>query len=302
MNEVLRAEGLTKKFGEFVAVDDVWFDVAPGEVFGYLGPNGSGKTTTLRMLLGLMLPTAGRSWLLGRPMPESGEEVRPRVGYMSQRFALYDELTVEENLAFYGRAYGVVDPDRLEKVLEELDLGPVRKTRSGELSIGWRQRLALAGALLHRPALLILDEPTSGVDPVSRRAFWDRIYALAATGVSALVTTHYLDEAEYCHRVGVMIGGRLRAMGTPDALRRATLPAGAWEVIADPLLEALAAAESDPAIARVGLSGDRLRVVPYPGADLDGFRNRLTSKGFYDVQVGRVDPSLEDVFLTLASG
>ncbi|HSR46891.1 MAG TPA: ATP-binding cassette domain-containing protein, partial [Anaerolineales bacterium] len=192
----LRAEGLTRHFGDFVAVDGVSFEVSQGEIFGYVGPNGSGKTTTMRMLLGLMLPTSGQSWLLGQPMPESGESVRPRVGYMSQRFALYDELTAEENLTFYARAYGVRDPARIQSVLADLDLTPVARTRAGELPIGWRQRLALAGALVHQPSLLILDEPTSGVDPVSRRSFWDRIYALALDGVTALVTTHYMDEAE----------------------------------------------------------------------------------------------------------
>ena len=298
---VLRAEGLTKHFGDFVAVDSVTFEVGQGEIFGYLGPNGSGKTTTLRMLLGLMLPTAGRSWLLGQPMPDAGEAARPRVGYMTQRFALYDELTVEENLEFYARAYGVRDPDRLKHVLGELELQDAARTRAGELSIGWRQRLALAGALVHRPLLLILDEPTSGVDPVSRRAFWDRVYALALEGVSALVTTHYLDEAEYCHRVGIMIAGQLRAIGSPDRLRRTTLPAGAWDVRADPLLEALDAVESDPHVLRGGLSGDQLRVIPAPGADLEAFERRLESQGFAQVHVERVEPSLEDVFLALAT-
>lgn len=296
----VRTEGLTKCFGDFTAVEEVTFEVGQGEVFGFFGPNGSGKTTTLRMLLGLMLPTAGRSWLLGRPMPESAEAVRPRVGYMSQRFALYDELTVDENLAFYAQAYGVHDPGRLRHVLGELDLLAVARTQAGELPIGWRQRLALAGALVHRPALLILDEPTSGVDPVSRRAFWDRIYALALEGVSALVTTHYLDEAEYCHRVGIMIAGQLRAIGPPDRLRRTMLPAGAWDVRADPLLDALTAVEADPHVLRGGLSGDHLRVIPDAKADMEAFRRKLEALGFSGVQAEEVEPSLEDVFLALA--
>jgi ABC-2 type transport system ATP-binding protein len=297
---VVVAEGLGKRFGDFVAVDDVTFQVEAGEILGYLGPNGSGKTTTLRMLLGLIQPTSGRSLLFGQPMPESGESVRPRVGYMSQRFALYDELTVEENLAFYALAYGVRDPNRIALMLENMDLAALAGTRAGDLPIGWRQRLALASALLHEPRLLILDEPTSGVDPISRRSFWDRIYALASDGVAALVTTHYLDEAEFCHRIGIMIDGRLRALDSADRLRRSVLPEGAVDLWAEPLLEALSEAETAPGVFRAGLAGDHLRVILRAGALEADLRAALEGKGLRGVRTERVDPSLEDVFLALA--
>jgi ABC-2 type transport system ATP-binding protein len=296
----LAAHNLTKRFGDFTAVDDVSFTLEAGEILGYLGPNGSGKTTTLRMLLGLLRPTSGSAELFGEDVSRAGDPIRQRVGYVSQRSALYDELTVSENLSFYAHAYGVSEPERPREVLRDVDLGDVAGSRAGDLPIGWRQRLALAGALIHRPSLLILDEPTSGVDPVSRRAFWDRIYALADGGVAVLVTTHYLEEAEYCHRVGVMIDGSLRALDSPAELKRAALPGAAWDVFAEPVLEALAELEADEAVVRAGLAGDHLRAITRPGAEAAGLRARLASKGLAAVRVEPVEASLEDVFLSLA--
>jgi ABC-2 type transport system ATP-binding protein len=296
----LSALGLTKRFGDFTAVENVSFALSQGEILGYLGPNGSGKTTTMRMLLGLLRPTAGRAELFGQDVTQAGDSIRQQVGYMSQRSALYDELTVSENLSFYSRAYGVRDPQRIKEVLRELDLEAVTDSAAGDLPIGWRQRLALASALIHRPRLLILDEPTSGVDPVSRRSFWDRIYSLAAQGVAALVATHYLEEAEYCHRVGIMIRGSLLALGEPAALKRSTLPGAAWDVFAEPVLEALQELEADPSVVRAGLAGDHLRAITRPGAEGNALQARLTAKGFSGVRQEAVEPSLEDVFLALA--
>jgi ABC-2 type transport system ATP-binding protein len=205
---VIQAKNLTKRFDGFTAVDGVSFTVEAGQVVGYLGPNGSGKTTTIRMLLGLLLPTEGEAQVLGFDVVQQFEEIRKRVGYMSQKFALYRELTVEENLSFYAGVYGVHDRSRVEEVIHLVGLSNLADEKVEQLSTGLRQRVALATAIVHRPQLLFLDEPTSGVDPTARRAFWDLIYDLVDQGVTALVTTHYMDEAEYCTRVGIMRHGR----------------------------------------------------------------------------------------------
>ena len=209
MNTVIEAKGLTKRFGDFTAVDHVSFMVTSGEVVGYLGPNGSGKTTTIRMLIGSLLPSEGSAQVLGFDAVNQSEQVRKRIGYMSQKFALYQELSVEENLTFYAGVYGVRGRGRIQEVLNLLGLTELSKERVKDLSTGWRQRVALATAIVHQPQLLFLDEPTSGVDPTARRAFWDLIYELVESGVTAFVTTHYMDEAEYCNRVGIMREGKL---------------------------------------------------------------------------------------------
>ena len=195
---VIYVENLTRRFGDFTAVDHINFEVNAGEVVGYLGPNGSGKTTTIRMLLGLLAPSEGEATVLGYDVVRQSEEVRARVGYMSQKFAIYDDLTTLENLTFYGGVYGITDKDRIMRTLELVGLSGHESTLTRDLSTGWRQRLSLAIALVHEPKLLFLDEPTSGVDPTARRAFWDLIYQLAESGVTVFVTTHYMDEAEYC--------------------------------------------------------------------------------------------------------
>ena len=231
--EVIVAQGLTRKFGDFTAVDHISFSVNSGEVVGYLGPNGSGKTTTIRMLLGLLIPSDGEARVLGYNVVSQTEQIRARVGYMSQKFALYHDLTVGENLAFYAGVYGERSRKRLEEVLELVGLRQLEKEMVSNLSTGWRQRLALGTAIVHRPRLLFLDEPTSGVDPTARRAFWDLIYELVSEGVTALVTTHYMDEAEYCGRVGIMRDGKLLAMDTPTALKTNALPGLAWDVFVE---------------------------------------------------------------------
>src|SRR5918995_1917999 len=237
---VIQVENLTRRFGDFVAVDHVNFDVRAGEVVGYLGPNGSGKTTTIRMLLGLIAPSDGKATVLGFDAFKQSEEVRSRVGYMSQKFAIYDDLTVLENLTFYGGVYGINDKARIKRTLELVGLSGHDSTLTQTLSAGWRQRLALGIALVHEPKLLFLDEPTSGVDPTARRAFWDLIYELADKGVTILVTTHYMDEAEYCERVGIMRDGKLLAMDTPLNLKNNIISGDVWEVYAEPLQDALA--------------------------------------------------------------
>ncbi|HXD11122.1 MAG TPA: ABC transporter ATP-binding protein, partial [Anaerolineales bacterium] len=218
---VIYVENLTRRFGEFVAVDHINFEVNAGEVVGYLGPNGSGKTTTIRMLLGLLEPTEGEATVLGFDAFKQSEQVRARAGYMSQKFAIYDDLTVLENLTFYGGVYGITDKARIKHTLELVGLVGHDFTLTRSLAAGWRQRLALGIALVHEPKLLFLDEPTSGVDPTARRAFWDLIYELADKGVTILVTTHYMDEAERCERLAFLSRGRLIASGTAAEVTKA---------------------------------------------------------------------------------
>ena len=297
---VVQTNELTKRFGDFTAVDRVSFEVRAGEVMGYLGPNGSGKTTTIRMLLGMLLPSGGSASVLGFDSTRQAEDIRARVGYMSQKFALYNELTVRENLTFYAGVYGIRSSDRLRDVIELVGLTGLEDERAGDLPIGWRQRLALATAIVHRPTLLFLDEPTSGVDPVARRAFWDMIYYLADEGVTALVTTHYMDEAEYCTRVGIMRRGRLLSVGTPSELKQHAVPAKAWDVHAEPLLDALDALERIPDVVRAGLAGDHLRAITNIGVKASHLRRALIGEGLRMVKVTHVEPSLEDVFLALA--
>ncbi|OGO35516.1 MAG: ABC transporter [Chloroflexi bacterium RBG_16_57_11] len=311
---VIEADGLTRYFGEFLAVDHVSFSIQAGEVVGYLGPNGSGKTTTIRMLLGLLRPNEGKAQVLGYDIVRQSELLRTRVGYMSQRFALYHDLTVGENLAFYAGVYGIRDRARVEEVLDLVELRAAEGQRVSELSTGWRQRLALGTAIVHKPRLLFLDEPTSGVDPRARRAFWDLIYSLVERGVTAMVTTHYMDEAEYCGRVGIMRNGRLLAMDTPSNLKAHALPGLAWDVMLEqsgietvssteesPILHVLNALQHCPCVLRAGLVSDNLRAItPFDIHDVETFQSSLREAGIQGVRVERVEPTLEDVFLALA--
>jgi ABC-2 type transport system ATP-binding protein len=216
------AENLTRRFDSFVAVDHVELSVKPGEIFGFLGANGAGKTTTIRMLCGLLAPSEGEAWVDGLPISSAADEIKRRIGYMSQRFSLYMDLTVAENLEFYGGVYGLTTPDMKERsgeMMKRLGLTDFARRLPSALPLGFRQRLALGSALLHRPKIVFLDEPTGGVDPVARRTFWDLIYDLADSGTTVFVTTHYMDEAEYCGRVSIMDKGRIAALGTPDKLK-----------------------------------------------------------------------------------
>jgi ABC-2 type transport system ATP-binding protein len=297
---VIQVENLTRRFGDFVAVDHINFDVHQGEVVGYLGPNGSGKTTTIRMLLGLLEPSDGKATVLGFDAFKQSEAVRTRAGYMSQKFAIYDDLTVLENLTFYGGVYGITDKARIKRTLELIGLTGHDTTLTRSLSAGWRQRLALGIALVHEPKLLFLDEPTSGVDPTARRAFWDLIYKLAENGVTILVTTHYMDEAEYCERVGIMRDGKLLAMDTPLKLKETIIPGDVWEVFAEPLQDGLTILPEVKGVLRVGLAGDHLRTITEKGMEKGALLNPLKEKGVTvkDIVVG--EPTLEDVFISLA--
>lgn len=297
---VILVENLTRRFGDFVAVDHINFEIHAGEVVGYLGPNGSGKTTTIRMLLGLLEPSEGRATVLGYDAFRQSEQVRARAGYMSQKFALYDDLTVLENLTFYGGVYGITDKARIRETLELVGLPGHESEMTRSLSAGWRQRLALGIALVHRPKLLFLDEPTSGVDPTARRAFWDLIYELTEGGVTILVTTHYMDEAEYCERVGIMRDGKLLAIDTPSKLKETVIPGDVWEVFAEPLEAGLNALEQVDGVLRVGLTGDHIRTITKHGLKKDVIQHGLKEKGVHITNVATGEPSLEDVFISLA--
>src|SRR5512145_1439730 len=276
---VITVENLTRRFGDFVAVDHINFEVRAGEVVGYLGPNGSGKTTTIRMLLGLLAPSDGKATVLGFDAFQQSEQVRARAGYMSQKFAIYDDLTVLENLTFYGGVYGIRDKALIAQTIELVGLNRHQSTLTRSLSAGWRQRLALGIALVHQPKLLFLDEPTSGVDPTARRTFWDLIYELAESGVTILVTTHYMDEAEYCERVGIMRAGKLLAMDTPSKLKETIIPGDVWEVYTDPLQDGLAVLPEVADVLRVGLAGDHLRTITVRGKKKEDLLQRLRDKG-----------------------
>ncbi len=220
---VIQTEKLTKRFGNFTAVDAISFSVAPGEIFGFLGANGAGKTTAMKMLTGLLAPTSGQATVVGFDVYKQTELIRRSIGYMSQRFSLYDDLTPSENIRFFGGIYGIGSSELREKgerLLESLDLQESADTRLVALPLGWKQKLAFSVALLHEPKLIFLDEPTGGVDPVTRRRFWDMIYQAADRGVTVFVTTHYMDEAEYCDRVSIMVDGRIAVLDTPEELKK----------------------------------------------------------------------------------
>jgi ABC-2 type transport system ATP-binding protein len=221
----VRAEALTRRFGDFTAVDALSLEVRRGEIFGFLGANGAGKTTAIRMFCGLLRPTSGEAWVDGLPLSTGAERIKRRIGYMSQRFSLYDDLDVEENLEFYGGIYGLAPREIRERggeLLASLGLEQQRHRRTGSIPLGFKQRLALGSAVLHRPRIAFLDEPTGGVDPVARRRFWDLIYDLADGGTTIFVTTHYMDEAEYCGRVSIMADGKVLVIGTPEELKERT--------------------------------------------------------------------------------
>lgn len=296
----IQAENLTRLFGDFVAVDQVSFQVSPGEIVGYLGPNGCGKTTTIRLLLGLLRPNAGWAKVLGFDTTTQSEDIRARCGYMSQKFALYDDLTVWQNLHFYAGVYGITEKRSIQNTQALVGLENQGNILTRELSTGYRQRLALAIALVHHPSLLFLDEPTSGVDPNARRAFWDLIYDLASQGVTILVTTHYMDEAEYCHRVGMMRAGRLLAMDTPEALKSQFVPGDVVELYTPELLAGLAVMEAQPGVLRASLAGDQLRMIIQKGLDVSELIHPLESAGIQVLAVKDGEQNLEDVFVNLA--
>jgi ABC-2 type transport system ATP-binding protein len=292
---------LTKRFGAFVAVDALELAVGEGEVFGLLGSNGAGKSTAIRMLCGLLTPSGGDARVLGVDVARDPEQVKRRIGYMTQRFSLYDDLSVRENLEFFGGIYGLTGADGAERrrwAIDMADLAGKEDQLTGSLPEGWKQRLALACAVLHRPRMVFLDEPTGGVDPISRRRFWDRIDAMAGEGVTVLVTTHYLEEAEHCNRVGLMHDGRLVALGSVSELKQVFAGRAILEVACPRFLEALEQLEAAPWVLEAAVFGTRLHVVVADAADgLRLTQELLADAGNGPAAVERIVPSLEDVFI-----
>ena len=300
-------EGLTKSFGDFMAVDHVSFSVKAGDVFGWLGPNGAGKTTTIRMLLGLIKPTSGSASVLGFDPVTQTKTMQAHVGYMSQQFTLYNELTARENIQFYGKVYGL-DRDELAKrqaeILQMAGLIGRENILTSQLSGGWKQRLALGCAIVHRPQVVFLDEPTAGVDPISRRDFWGLIYAMTKKGVTVLVTTHYMDEAELCQRVGFISGGRLVALDSPSQLKRTQMRGQVLEInVADPekAVRILKAAQQSRQIPldEVALYGAQIHaVLPSAQEYKESIRDILLQKNIQVNTIEWIAPTLEDVFIS----
>lgn len=298
---------LTKRFGDFTAVNTINFDANTGEIFGFLGPNGSGKTTTIRMMLGLMRPSSGSVEVLGMRVDGDTRRIRPRIGYMSQRFSLYNDLTVLQNLKFYGAAYGLSNSQlqtRIEEALAMAGLTGRESTKTKELSGGWRQRLALSAAILHRPEVLFLDEPTAGVDPLSRRAFWDLLYELIAAGITVFVTTHYMDEAEHCHRLAFIQRGHIIAYGTSQEIKTRMMPGEVLELEpsdAPGAVKVLRAAQADKTLLLedIELYGALVHIVaPNIRKFQPAIEHELRRAGIRVGQMSLIEPSLEDVFIS----
>ena len=299
------ADGLTKRFASFTAVDHLDLRIEKGEVVGFIGPNGAGKSTTIRMLCGLLRPSEGRASVAGFDVGRQPEEVREHIGYMSQKFSLYGDLTVHENLRFFAGIYRVPHRDLGERMRFAISMAGLEGREDAlvrTLAGGWKQRLALGCAILHRPPILFLDEPTSGVEPEARRRFWDLIHELAAGGVSILVSTHYMEEAEYCNRIALINGGRLVAMGTPSELRQRSLGGDLFEVDCVPLGAALKALGSARGVVEAAIFGDKLHIVlGQGGLSAEELPRFLAER---EIRVGSVrpaTPSLEDVFVRLVS-
>ena len=299
-------ERLVKKFGQFVAVDDVSFDVGHGEIMGFIGPNGAGKSTIIRMLCGLLRPTEGRALVSGIDVARDPERVRESIGYMSQKFSLYNDLTVAENLRFFGGIYNVprnILGERTRSVVDMAGLVGREDAVVSTLAGGWKQRLALGCAILHRPPVLFLDEPTSGVDPLSRRRFWDLIHGLSGDGVSVLVSTHYMDEAEYCNRVALIDRGKLIALGTPGELKHRTLGGKLLFIACDDIGAAIELLQAAPGVRDVAAFGNALHVlVGNEGGEDSRLRDWLTVHGMGRAHVSEIEPTLEDAFVHLVGG
>ncbi|MCZ7369663.1 MAG: ABC transporter ATP-binding protein [Candidatus Methanoperedens sp.] len=300
----IEVKHLTRDFGDFRAVDDLSFQVRRGQIFGFLGPNGAGKSTTIHMLTGLLQPTSGSGWVAGLDLARQARQVRRQIGYMSQRFSLYEDLTVEENLLFFGGIYGLSPSrarERARELLGLMDLQERRGDLTRHLAKGLRQRLALASAIIHQPSILFLDEPTSGVDPVSRRKFWDLIYDMADAGVTTLVTSHYLDEDEFCDQLALLHQGRLIALGPPQELKRAV----EGEILAiypDRLAEALEAVRSLPSVTTAAIFGNSLHVATSNPAEAQAMvQDALKARQISIRRLKQIPPTLEDAFIAMIS-
>ena len=294
-------KGMTRKFGQFVAVDNLSFDVRQGEIFGFLGANGAGKSTTIRMLCGLLTPTSGTAMVGGVDVSRDPEAVKRNIGYMSQKFSLYEALTVDQNIEFFGGVYGLAGArfqERRRFVLEMAGLKGRENTLTRELPGGWRQRLALGCAILHEPKIVFLDEPTGGVDPLSRRRFWDLIGDLSRHGVTVLVTTHYLDEAEHCHRIAIIHAGKMAALGTASELKRVFADRPIVEIHASKPVEAMEILDQHDRVEKTSLFGTAVHaVLKDRSIDPSALSSALSAHGISVNSIGAVSPSLEDVFL-----
>src|SRR5208337_210805 len=297
------ADRLVKRFGDIVAVNEVSFEARRGEIIGFLGPNGAGKSTTIRILCGLLRPTSGKAEVAGLDVARYPERVRENIGYMSQKFSLYNDLSVRENLRFFGGVYGVKGERLRERLDFAVDMAGLKGREDAvvaDLSGGWKQRLALGAAVMHEPKILFLDEPTSGVDPESRRRFWHLIYALAGEGVCVVITTHYMDEAEYCNRIALINGGRLVALGSPGELKRSAIRGEILLVEGDDPGAMLEALEAAPAVRDVAPFGSSLHIVVDDAArDLPAIKGLLGERGLAWSRIEPIKPTLEDVFVQL---
>jgi len=292
---------LTRHFGSFTAVDKINFYVPKGEIFGLLGPNGAGKTTTIRMLCGIIRPSAGHASVLGFDIRKDAEEIKKNIGYMSQKFSLYDDLTAIENLNFYASIYGVARSDRKRRIQDLIDqsgLRGVENELTSSLSGAWRQRLALACAIAHKPPMLFLDEATAGVDPLSRREFWDLIYEMASEGISILATTHYMDEAEYCNTIGMMYQSQMIALASPDTLKD-EMPGVLVQVTCDQPLRAEEISDQVPGVMDAAIHGMRLHVTLKDEKQVNTLTSALQTAGIQVTEIETILPSLEDVFINM---
>lgn len=297
----VHVEGLTRRFGDFLAVDDVSLNILKGEIYGFLGPNGAGKSTTIRMLCGLLTPTEGKGRVGGFDVINQSEHIKQNIGYMSQKFSLYDDLTIEENIDFFSGIYGVPKKKKIQRKEWVLDMAGLMDRRGAitkELPGGFKQRLALGCAILHEPPILFLDEPTSGVDPLSRRRFWELINEMSKAGTTVFVTTHYMDEAEYCHRLGLIYRGKLIAQGKPSELKSRYMTRDVLEIEVDRVVEAMEALELHNIQAAV--FGSMLHViVEKTGTALPQIEKILKESDIAAGSIKKIVPSLEDVFVTL---
>jgi ABC-type multidrug transport system ATPase subunit len=304
---MIEVDKLTKRFGHFTAVDSISFKVSKGSIFGFLGPNGSGKSTVIRMLCGLLKPTEGAARIAGIDVTSNSDELKQAIGYMSQQFSLYDELTSSENLKFYGRLYGMhgsgLKP-RIQEMIDLTHLGPYLNRRAGQLSGGWRQRLAMACALLHKPTVLFLDEPTAGIDPVARRELWDLLFEFSGQGVTLFVTTHYMDEAERCSQVGYIRMSKLIVCGEPDTLKQMpeVNPPGAkrLDVTCDHVTVGLQAMRKLPGMKSATVFGQSMHLLLEESVSETDIRSRLATVGIHQADIRPIAPSLEDVFVALS--
>jgi ABC-type multidrug transport system ATPase subunit len=302
--QAIDARGLTRQFGAITAVDNMSFTVGYGEIFGYLGANGAGKSTTIRMLCGILEPTRGSASVAGFDVVKDPESVKQSIGYVSQKFSLYSDLTVRENLEFYAQVYGLGPrelPKRIEEVMALTGLGERQTQMAGNLSGGWKQKLAVANGILHRPKILFLDEPTAGIDPVSRRSLWELLYNLAGTGVALFVTTHYMEEAERCNRIAIISAGKLLKQGTPAEMK-AGIPGKVLEIECRPLLKASHLFAALPGVNGVTAYGTTLHLNILPGADQveADLRRAAAHNGIHIAAVNEIPATLEDVFALIA--